>query len=352
MNFDKIKKNKRLILIGVIALCVIIIGSVYYSNVVSAAKRYDEAVSAYENNKYDEARETFLKLGDYKDSSELAEKCNSSKLEYDLKRAVEYYDNEEYEKAIEILENMENYNGSKELCQQCYALMEVRDNNKKLDPAYSSYYKIVKNKAEIFGKSKLAKDNMSGIKNAYTVKGINLLKLIDFNNDGIDELFVGVRESASYDSGSYEIYAFVNGSAQIIADGDYTLCGGEDGFYGFEIYSDGNGYQLYKGSNDKGKLRVFNGIKFEDGMIWERDGKKCYINDRKVSREEYTTTVPGYYVNAFYPDSDYPLDSYSLSSNQIIVYATNRLAEGMAMNLVTDNNAVYDQLKEAYKRNK
>ena len=352
MNFERIKENKRLILIGFIALCLIIIASVFYTNVVSAARQYDKAVVAFENHEYDKAREIFLKLDDYKDSSERAETCRTSKLEYDLSRAIKYHDNEEYEKAIEILENMEDYNGSKELCEKCYALMEIRDSNRKLDPAYSAYYKIAKNKKNSFGKSKIAKDTLADIKGAYTVKGICLLKLIDLNGDGIEELFVGTRASASDGEGSYEIYAFINGSAQLVDDGEFKRYGNKSSFYGFEMYYDGKCYQLYKGDAENGKLKVFDGFKFENGMTWKHKGKKYFINDLKVSKEEYNSTVPIYYEENFFTSKNEPLYAYFFSADKIKVYATSSLTEGVAMNLVTDNNSVYTTLKDAYGRTK
>lgn len=70
-----IKKTKKLAKIVLPMVCAIVVLIVLFSNVIIPKEMYNKAIKLMEAKKYEEAYQTFVLLGDYKDSEALTVKC-------------------------------------------------------------------------------------------------------------------------------------------------------------------------------------------------------------------------------------------------------------------------------------
>lgn len=72
---EKKRLSKRgMITIAVIVTAIILVGVAYFA-LTANARNYDSAIKLFENEKYQEARDKFSELGNYKDSKKMLEKC-------------------------------------------------------------------------------------------------------------------------------------------------------------------------------------------------------------------------------------------------------------------------------------
>ena len=348
MDFQKLKSirhKKELVLIGTVVLCVMIIGSVFYSNVIHTAKQYKEAVSLFNEYNYSEANKLFGKLDDYKDSKGYAEKCSANLLESELNHAYALYDKGEYEQAMEILEELPDYNGSKQLYEQCEMMIEQRNIYDKTDPQNSAYYKVVRKLLTEYGKPKLVETG-----SGYTVTGVNLIELIDFNSDGINEMVIGKRASAG-SAGSWDIYAFYGGKAHKVYSGEYTGYSGNSTIYAFKTTPPENSYGnlLHIGKEASGKTLKFTGMNFKTVNTWEKNGSSYLLNGNKVSKSKYYTVAARNSHFRDYTNSE-PLGSYTLNVAGISLYSTSHLSDNAANDLKSRINTSISTLKASYER--
>ena len=72
---------------------------------------YKEAIELYEDEKYEQARDIFVELGDYEDSAQMVMEC-------DYQMALEYLDDGEYVQARELLLKLGDYENSADLAVQ------------------------------------------------------------------------------------------------------------------------------------------------------------------------------------------------------------------------------------------
>ncbi len=324
MVFDKLKeiKNKKRIVIGItVFLCAMIIAAVFYKNVVSTSFVYKEAVSLYNDYNYDEAAEKFESLGDYRDSRKRASECVKNQRDNDFNHALSLIDEQKYDEALAILNNLDDYQGRDALIEKCEALKAQQDIYSAVDPQYSKYYTIAKKYVKKYKKAKVKKQS----EKSYTIEGVNLIQLIDFNGDGIEELVLGHRSSANSGSGNWEVYAFDGKSAKKAAAGNYINHGN---YYSFDLVSADSGYELYFGSKKRGYTMSFDGVKFSKNKKWSKS------------------------ENEFSYNSSPPFLSFTESERGFTVYFTTNLAQSTASNLLASNQRIFDMLKESYERTK
>ncbi len=102
----KASKNTRIRNISLISLCIVTVLVIisYKINIdyIKPNRDYKQAVSELSNSNYDDAKEAFKVLGDYKDSTEMVKECNYQK-------ALKLISNSEYKEAIKILRIMSDY---------------------------------------------------------------------------------------------------------------------------------------------------------------------------------------------------------------------------------------------------
>ena len=292
-----IKNKKQLAIIFIIVLCVIIIGTVYYKNVIATAIDYKEAASCYEDYDYLKAYEKFNALGEYKDSKKRAAECSQKYIDHNFNKAIALMEKEDYEGALKLFKSLGDYQGSNQMAEKCQALLELDKQHSKIDPMYSQYYKIAHEYMTEYGKPKVKKDPDN--KKSYVVCGVNTLNLIDFNGDGTEELVVGGKRNTD-EAGEYAIYTYNSGSVLKIYEQQYNH---HSGYYAFELLNNENGWQLYSGNTDRGELLSFDGNEFKTELSWENNAddkeakEKIYrINGKDVSKNKYQSLAPNYYV--------------------------------------------------------
>ena len=112
----KPKDKKKGLIIAIILI--LVFGVVAVSGILSyffyfePLERYEAAVEDMEDGEYEDAREEFEELGDFKDSAQLISEC-------DYLEAEELMENGDYEGAIAIFEKLGDYEDSAEKLAEC-----------------------------------------------------------------------------------------------------------------------------------------------------------------------------------------------------------------------------------------
>lgn len=102
------KKQRNIVTFILIILTVIVVGSVYLLIDNTQKKNaYNSALVLVNEGKYEDAINQFIKLGDYKDSSDQI-------MNVKYIQALEFGEKKDYEKAIDLLQKLKNYNDSAE----------------------------------------------------------------------------------------------------------------------------------------------------------------------------------------------------------------------------------------------
>ncbi|MBE6719815.1 MAG: hypothetical protein E7571_04040 [Ruminococcaceae bacterium] len=347
-----IKHKKQLLIISVVVLCVAVIGSVYYKNVVVVARTYSEAVSLYDEYDYAAAKEKFLSISDYKDSKSLAADCDTKQTENKYSNAVSLYDGGDYKKAMTLFKELGTYKDSIYMYEQCREMMMQQSVNNKIDPQYATYYGVVKSRHEAYSEGKPVKDKThSKAKNAYNVKGVNLIKLVDLNLDGTEELIVGYS-TGSDGSGNYEIYTYKNGGTELIKSGSYEKRSGSSGYYALELYAYSDGFKLCHLGVGSGYTEVFDGNKFVTDSKWKHSGKKYTVNGKKVNADDYSAAAISYDTSMIFKNNKTPISAYQYNDGNFTVYAMSFLSESAVNSLRLNNEGVYKTLESSYNRTK
>lgn len=87
---------------------------------------YQDAISQYEAGQYQQAKKVFIELGEYEDSSEYVKKCSYG-------YAMSLYQNKEYENAIVAFTELGDWSDSKEQIVACHESIKERDYNSAID---------------------------------------------------------------------------------------------------------------------------------------------------------------------------------------------------------------------------
>lgn len=108
------KKNRKLAAIITPILVVAIVATVLISGIVQKNNEYNHALSLLEEGEYDEAKERFANLGDFRDSAEQVQAAQSAKLENIYNRAVYFTEHGVFYEAIRTFESLDGYKDSAE----------------------------------------------------------------------------------------------------------------------------------------------------------------------------------------------------------------------------------------------
>lgn len=136
------KKSGKTALIVII--CLLIAGAVgaYCVNkfVIAPKNNYLDAVALYESGEYEQALREFKQLGDYKDSAEYIQKCETNmdtdeKLEKQYEYALKLMSEKKYSEAISALIGMDDYKDSAEIISKCKKAKAAAENEEKYKQA-------------------------------------------------------------------------------------------------------------------------------------------------------------------------------------------------------------------------
>ncbi|MBQ2741848.1 MAG: hypothetical protein IJF32_03505 [Oscillospiraceae bacterium] len=130
------KTKKKPLIMGVILLCLISVATLFVVNSQRKLKYYEEAISLFNQNQYEQAAEIFEKIGYYKDSSDFEDKCR-------IKMGETYLASSDYEKAKVEFTKINNSNRSKQLINKSkYAEAEMLFNDGNYDRAIELFSEL------------------------------------------------------------------------------------------------------------------------------------------------------------------------------------------------------------------
>lgn len=117
-NEDRKGKSKRYIQIGAIATAVIAIAGTVGYFATANIRAYGKAQDEFEASQYTEALATYEKLGDYKDSADLAREC-----EYQIAEGA--FSEESYQDALVLYQKLKDYKESAQRIKECEYQLSV-----------------------------------------------------------------------------------------------------------------------------------------------------------------------------------------------------------------------------------
>ncbi len=355
-KLKNIRHKKQIIIIAVIVISALIIGIVFYSNVVSKSNNYDKAMSLYNSYKYSEAEEAFKKLGDYKDSKDYADKSYEKIMQNKYNNAVSLMDRGLYADAMSIFREISDYKDSTILAERCeifYTDGAPEEASARTDsPENAAYYKIAKEYREKYGVGYTMREKREGAE-SYTVTGVCLLMLTDFDGNGTNELVIGTKSDKNKHKAKYAIYAYEKGTGAVkLIDGKYTSHSGDDGYCSFEILKDNKSKLLYHGDYNSGSTHFYNGLKFLEKSSWSVTGKgrkaQYAFNDKVVKQEEYDKSVTSYDASEILGEGTKPVKTYRQTKGSFVIYLADYLSVDAANDLADTNQRIYDILEASY----
>ena len=153
------KKSGKIAVALIILLVIGAVGAFCVNKyVVAPQKDYLDAVALYESGEYEQARKEFEKLGEYKDSADYIQKCETAmdtdkKLEQQYQYALKLMSEKKYSEAISALIGMDGYKDSAEIVKKCKKLDAAARNEKKYKEATALLKKAEFDAAKtLFGK--------------------------------------------------------------------------------------------------------------------------------------------------------------------------------------------------------
>lgn len=130
--------------------------------------RYQAALSMVENGEYEEAITAFEALGDYSNSAEQLETCQTAIKDRDYNAAVALKEDGKYEEAITAFEALGDYSDSAEQLEICQTAINERDYKEAEDLMESGYYKAAITVLEKMGDYKDASSKIKICKQHHT----------------------------------------------------------------------------------------------------------------------------------------------------------------------------------------
>ncbi len=352
---DKSKNKKKATIIIIISLVVALVAfALVYSLALKPQKEYDKALGYYSSQNYEDAMKTFESLNDYKDSKKYIEECKNKLVEQKYQKALSLMNDGSYEDAIILFEELGDYSDSKENIEKCKRLIDSKAENTKNDAVYSAYYQVIKKKILDEGEPKVTKDIGFKESSAYKVSDICFVKLIDFNNDGVEELVVAEFDEDDW-TDEYEVYAYYDGTVhKVLDDQKFELRSQDLGYVSVELYKKDGKYFIYHWDNtgfpDNGYTLSFDGKKFSKDLTWYSKENGYYFNGKKIEENQYIETVPNFDINIAYGENHSTLDKYYYSTDDMDVYAFSYLKKSAAEKLANDTKDVINMLKESADR--
>lgn len=335
-----VKNKKQKAIIALVLVCVIIIGAVFYTNVIGTSKKYNEAMSYYNEYNYKTAEKLFKELGDYKDSADYAKQCNKNYLANQYNHAVSLFNEGKYDEAMKALEDMPEYENSKAFYEQCKAMSKLQKEQANIDPQNAAYYSIVKSLKKAHGECKIVKDPNN--KGYYSVKGLHTIAIFDADNDGTDELLVGWCDDAG-DKGTYSIYTFDGVEAKELYDGSFSTSG-KHYCYVLKLYNSTDGIQVYKGDEDEGYTVSLTKDGGKKALTWKKSSSGYKLNGKKVSKKTYYSNVPRNYT------VQSPVENRVINEDRFSVYAVSYMTKSAALGKLSDAKYYYSLFEESQNR--
>lgn len=135
---DQKKKKKKFLTIGLPAIAaaavlVIVLASIFF---FIPNSKYNEAISLYNAGEYAAAMELFTELGNFRDSAQQVEICDTAMKQATYDRAMELFDDQRHGEAIKLLETLGDFGDSKAKIEEIKA-----DYKKNAQIAYALFYR-------------------------------------------------------------------------------------------------------------------------------------------------------------------------------------------------------------------
>ena len=124
----KAKKKKLIVILSIVLAVLLVGGAASYVFYFEPNARYTEAVSLYNDGKYEEASTLFAELGNFKDSSDRVAQCDTAIKQEKYDEAIKKAANNKYGEAISMLTELGDFSDSKakitELESKYYGLLQ------------------------------------------------------------------------------------------------------------------------------------------------------------------------------------------------------------------------------------
>ena len=207
----KVQKEKdtqirkvKLIAIATIIGFVVILGTIIGVSKHSKNVKYENAVSLYEQGDYEEAMETFEKMGDYKDAKSQVESIRNQiqVRENTYEQGIAYYNSGAYAEAIQQLQEISDYEDTADYLEQASSIL------------YQQAQDAVNN-----GDYKLAQEKITAIPEGYSISTQAKALQVEIDQKVAEqEKEENYAQAVSYyDDGQYDLAQSV-----FIALGDYS----------------------------------------------------------------------------------------------------------------------------------
>lgn len=354
-NDSKLKKKKvsKIIIAVVVVLVAIIAFALVYTFVLKPQKEYNKALGYYSIEDYEDAERTFKGIIDYKDSKKYIDECESKLLEQKYQKAVSLMKEGSYKEALVLFEEIDDYLDSKEYLDECKNYIASAEgnvnSNVNKDAVYSAYYKIIKSKVYDEGGPTVVKDIGFEHSSGYKVADLCFVKLIDFNNDGVEELVVAEFDRDDWVD-EFEVYAYYDGTVhKVLDDQKFEIRSQDLGYVSIEFYKKDGKYFIYHWNNtgflDDGYTLSFDGRKFTKDLVWCSREDGYYYDGKQIEEKDYMKTVPNFDIKIAYGENYSILDKYYYSTDDMEVYALSFLTKPAAEQLATDTKEVINTLK-------
>lgn len=194
-----------------------------------------------------------------------------------------------------------------------------------------AYLDVIQELTEQYGEGAIGS---SGLDGQNVMSGLGIVRLLDMNGDGIQELYCAYAQEGAAFINYQQLYQYREGEAVVIFEGAISNNGTDVSPMTELIYKGENVY-LADGrplSLDGTYLRVIQGgteeaFRFVSGYM--SDDEKFYINDEEVTQEEYqaeidaflegATVVDIWYYGDYNADTGYGVDPMNLQRTQDVI---------------------------------
>lgn len=154
------KRRKQVKIISILAASVILVAGVvaipFMKDFVKNISEYNNAMSLYGDGNYDEAKEAFILLDDFKNSNEMVKACD-----YDM--AMQLYYDGNYPQAAWAFKDMDEFKDSSEMQKKAELAWRIRLANVATDDldGYSNSYYVINENGTVNGIDGTANSNLS-----------------------------------------------------------------------------------------------------------------------------------------------------------------------------------------------
>lgn len=222
-----------------------------------------------------------------------------------------------------------------------------------LSDVYSAYGEVVKRLQADHGTASTSSNSgMSGY-----ATGLAIVRLIDFNGDGTEELLCAYNETAdSMFANHQEIFTYADGQAVSVYSGTVNYEGGVGPFVEYLLCAD-NAYLLTDSVSDsftRGTWMSFDGSAFSSVLSYKGSDSENLINDKTVTPDAFKTEMESFLSKGdrqhltIYPNG-YDLGSLLTDTQQVIDKLMSASSAANTDDTSTANNGgSLEQAKQIY----